>query len=264
MIHHLEAGVGPPMVLLHGGTGGGANWFRIISLLAAVFRLYAPDLPGFGLSAPVTPVPPIGVMAADLMARWLDDNRLERVHVAGTSFGGLTALRLAQRHPGRVATLFLLDAAGLGRAVHPAVRIAALPLLARTVLQPTRAGNSALLRLLLTSDRSRLTAEQLDALTDYLHATAVRAGTDYASATLRLFVGGGGQREVLSADELRSITQPVTVMWGARDRLLPVAHARHAAQHIPHARLLVLPHAGHSPNWEAPEEVAASLRAHAT
>src|SRR5688572_9351387 len=259
-LHHLEAGEGAAIVLLHGGTGGGANWFRILPLLAAHYRLLAPDLPGFGLSEAIAPAAPMGVLAADIIARWLDANALDRVHVVGTSFGGLAALRLAQRFPDRVVTLFLLDAAGLGTAVHAGVRAAVLPILARPLLHPSRAGTRALLHLLLTSDRSQLNAAQIDALVEYIYLTAVRAGTDYGIETLRLFATIAGQREVFTPAELQSIAHPTTVMWGERDRLLPAVHATHAAAHMPYVTLRTLPRAGHSQNWEAPADVAAAIR----
>ena len=259
-LHHLEAGAGAAIVLLHGGTGGGANWFRVLPLLSPHYRLLAPDLPGFGLSEPVAPAAPMGVVAAEILVRWLDANALDRVHVVGTSFGGLAALRLAQRHPDRVATLLLLDAAGLGNDIHAGVRAAALPVLSRPLLHPSRAGTRALLYLLLTSDRSQLTDGQLDALVEYIYLTALRAGTAYGIATLRLFATVAGQREVVTPNELRSITQPTTVMWGERDRLLPAAHAAHAAAHMPNATLRTIPGAGHSPNWEAAAHVAAAIR----
>jgi pyruvate dehydrogenase E2 component (dihydrolipoamide acetyltransferase) len=262
-LHHLEAGAGAPVVLLHGGTGGGANWFRILPLLAPHYRIFAPDLPGFGLSEPVAPAAPMGVVASDILARWLDANALPRVHVVGTSFGGLAALRLAQRYPERVTTLFLLDAAGLGTGVHAGVRMAAIPALTRALVQPSRAGTRALVNLLLTSDRSQLSRAQLDALVDYIYLTAVRAGTDYGVETLRLFASAAGQREVVTPEELQCITMPVMVMWGERDRLLPVAHARRAAGHMPAATLRLVPRAGHSPNWEAPSIVASAIREHA-
>jgi pimeloyl-ACP methyl ester carboxylesterase len=259
-LHHLEAGSGAAVVLLHGGTGGGANWFRILPLLAPHYRVLAPDLPGFGLSEPVAPAAPLGEIAADILAHWLDANGLDRVHLVGTSFGGLAALRLAQRHPARVATLFILDSAGLGTGLHAAVRATASRLMPSLVLRPSRTGTRLLLHLLLTSDRTQLSHETIDALVEYIYFTAVRAGTDYGVATMRLFTSPSGQREIMTPAELRAIAHPTTVMWGARDRMLPVAHAEHAATHLPNATLRILPHAGHSPNWESPSEVAAAIR----
>lgn len=254
-MHHLEAGAGEPVVLLHGGTGGGANWFRQIGRLSTRFRVLAPDMPGYGMSDRAVPELPLGRAAASVFETWLAANDVSRALVVGTSFGGLAALRLAVHSPDRVARLLLLDAAGLGRGIHPAVRLAATAPLAAVALRPTLSGTRLQLRIMLTSDRSRLSREAEAALAAYIYETGVAAGIPYLSLTLRMFVGPGGQREVLGDDELRSIRQPVSVVWGQRDRLIPVAHAHRAAGILPNARLTVIPRAGHSPNWEAPDAV---------
>jgi pimeloyl-ACP methyl ester carboxylesterase len=257
--HHLEEGQGPPVVLLHGGSGGGANWFRLLPRLAEANRVLAPDLPGFGLSATREPSAPLGEAAADIIAEWLARLDVRNALVAGTSFGGLVALRLAQRHPRRVGRLLLLDSAGLGRRFHPAARCATIPLIAGPALRPTRRGTRAVLTTLLTADRRDLPAEMLDALADYLYASARAAGTPYVIRTLRLFGGLRGQREVVTPAELAELPQPISLVWGGRDRFLPVSHARRAVRYCRNARLEIIENAGHSPNWEAPAAVAAAF-----
>lgn len=266
--HHIEAGSGAPVVLLHGGTGGGANWFRVIGPLATRFRVLAPDLPGFGLSDPIPVARPLGAAAAERLVDWMAQNDVSDALVVGTSFGGLAALRIAQRSS-RVSRLLLLDAAGLGRGIHPAVRVATALPLTRLFMAPSRRGTAAVLRLLLTSDLSRMSATQERALIDYLLTTARAAGTKYLARTLEMFAGAGGQREVLDPDELGRLHLPVSIVWGERDRLLPLEGARQAALVLPDARLVMLPGTGHSPNWERPDAVVAAIvdlssrRAHA-
>lgn len=253
-IHHLESGSGSAVVLLHGGTGGGANWFRIIGPLARSFRVLAPDLPGFGLSDPRRATVPLSRLAADRLMEWMEIQEISNALVVGTSFGGLAALRLAQRSPA-VTRLMLLASAGLGRHIHPSVRlVTAVPVTALATL-PSRRGTAWTVRHLLTSDRSGIPTDHLDRLIDYLYAAARAAGARYTARTLRMFAGAWGQREVLGRDELMSLTQPVSLVWGELDRLIPVAHARAAAAWIPHAALHVLPGIGHSPNWESPDAV---------
>ncbi|MGH7443673.1 MAG: alpha/beta fold hydrolase, partial [Longimicrobiales bacterium] len=111
-IHHLEVGRGRPLVLLHGAGGGGANWYRLLKALGEERRVLAPDLPGFGFSDPMPVHAPLGEHAARRVEAWLNANGLAACDAAGTSFGGLIAIRLAQR--GCVERLVLLDAAGLG------------------------------------------------------------------------------------------------------------------------------------------------------
>jgi pimeloyl-ACP methyl ester carboxylesterase len=256
--HHIEAGSGAPVVLLHGGTGGGANWFRLLGPLAAHFRVLAPDLPGFGLSDPIPVVRPLGTSAAERLVDWMAQNDVTDALMVGTSFGGLAALRVAQRSS-RVSRLLLLDAAGLGHGIHPAVRVATTLPLTQLLMAPSRRGTAAVLRLLLTSDLSLLSATQQRALIDYLLTTARAAGTKYLARTLEMFAGAGGQREVLGSDELAGLRLPVSIVWGERDRLLPLESARLAARALPDARLIVLPGIGHSPNWERPEAVVTAI-----
>jgi pimeloyl-ACP methyl ester carboxylesterase len=255
-LHHLEAGTGPPVVLLHGGTGGGANWFRQIGPLSSRYRVLAPDLPGFGLSDPVAPAAPLGRAAAGIILEWLEANGVRDALLVGTSFGGLTAVRVAQAAPrGRVSRLLLLDSAGLGRRIHPALRLAAATPLTSLAVRPTVGGTRQLLRRLLTSRPDRLSAVQLDALVGFLYTTGLRAGTWYLVRTLRLFVGARGQREILTPDELAALSLPVSIVWGEADRMLPVAHAVRTALRMPDATVRILPDVGHSPNWEDPVAV---------
>ena len=267
-MHHLESGAGPVVVLLHGGTGGGANWFRMIGPLSAGFRVLAPDLPGFGLSDAIDVVPPLGEAAAGHLLEWLETHDLDDVLVVGTSFGGLAALRLAQRTP-RVSRLLLLDSAGLGRGIHSSIRlITGLPV-TRAFMGSSRRGTMLVLRHLLTSNLSDISEHQLSALVEYLTASGRHTGARYAAETLRRFAGAGGQKELLEEAELARLSLPVSLVWGARDRLLPVSHARAAARLLPDATLRIVADAGHSPNWEQPATVVdaifelAARRAHA-
>jgi pimeloyl-ACP methyl ester carboxylesterase len=255
-LHYLEEGSGSTVVvLLHGGSGGGANWFRLLPRLARRYRVLAPDLPGFGLSGRRPLRPPLGAQAAALLDEWLHAVGAVRALVVGTSFGGLAAARLALRSPQRISHLMLLDAAGLGRRIHPLVRLAALRFLVRPAVRPTRRGTAALFRTLLTRYRDELSAEQTDALIAYLHESAAAAGTDYLAETLRLFIGPRGQREVLSTAELAALPMPVAIVWGEDDTFLPPADARAAAAACPNATFTAVPRAGHSPNWERADAV---------
>jgi pimeloyl-ACP methyl ester carboxylesterase len=258
-LHHLEEGTGRPVVLLHGGSGGGANWFRLLPRLAQRYRVLAPDLPGFGLSDARAPDPPLGRTAAIVLEGWLAAQDVEDAVVVGTSFGGLAALRLAQLAPARVGRLLLLDSAGLGREIHPLVRLASLPGVTALALRPTRRGTAATFRRLLTTNRSRLSAAQIDALVTYLCVSARQAGTPYLVRTMRQFADVRGQREVVGGAELGALPQPVSLVWGALDTFLPVSHAHAAAAHCRDARVVIIPDAGHSPNWETPEEVVAAV-----
>jgi len=257
-LHYLAAGgAGPTVVLLQGASGGAANWYRIIGPLSRQCRVLALDLPGFGLSGPAAPAGPLGGYVAGVVEDWLSRIGVERCTLVGTSFGGLAALRLAQRRPDRVDRLVLLDSAGLGRDLPVLVRLACLPLVGPALLTPSRLGTRWLLDRVLTS--RPLTPEHAAALVDYLWWSARIGDVRVLAEAIAQFCDLGGQREVLDDEELAALRPPTLVLWGAEDRFLPAAHGARAAALIPRSVFVRIQGAGHSPNWEAPEELLAAL-----
>jgi pimeloyl-ACP methyl ester carboxylesterase len=255
-VHWLEAGNGPPLILLQGAGGGAANWYRLIGPLARRHRVLAPDLPGFGLSAGIEPVFPLGEQAARLMHDWLDRTGVEDpVDLLGTSFGGLVALRMTLARPDRVRRLVLLNACGLGRGVALPVRIAALAPFRSAIRHPSRAGTALLFRTLLTARRDGIPADQQAAIIDYTWRAACADTGDTLARALGMFTGLSGQREILGDVLLAGIRQPCLMLWGGSDRFLPCAHASRIGRLLPDARVRVLAGIGHSPNWEAPAAV---------
>lgn len=110
----LEAGDGPPVVLVHGsgpGVTAYANWRLTIPELSAHFRVLAPDMAGFGFSDKPGGY---GMDAwVDQILGFLDAVELEKVSLVGNSFGGGLALRVAARYPDRVDRLVLMGAMGV-------------------------------------------------------------------------------------------------------------------------------------------------------
>ena len=114
--NYLEAGDGPPLVLVHGsgpGVTAYANWRLTLPVLARDFRVLAPDIAGFGY----TERAPDAVYDLDLwtdhLLGFLDALDLSVVHLLGNSFGGGLALALAVRAPERIGRLVLMGACGV-------------------------------------------------------------------------------------------------------------------------------------------------------
>jgi len=256
-LHALSAGRGEAIVLLHGAGGGGANWFAVFNALSRDYRVLAPDLPGFGFSPPLDVEPPLGRAVAEAIDAWLESRGEHAVHLVGTSLGGLIALRIAERSPDRVRTVTLLDSAGLGAGLPLIVRCGTLPGCERFVRSTSRTGLDFFLRRYLTS--LPLPADRHEALLDFLLAVSEAGGGETVAQYLRRFATLAGQSEVLGPRVLTRITTPTHVLWGEKDRFLPVRHARRAARALPRSRLTVLKGAGHSPNWEVPEAVASAI-----
>ncbi len=111
-------GQGPPLVLLHGGHGSWAHWVRNIEPLSRRFRVCAADLPGYGdSSAPASPTLDSLLVAT---CQTLDAllGAATPIALAGFSFGGLVAARLAAQRAA-VSALALLGPAGHGGARRP-------------------------------------------------------------------------------------------------------------------------------------------------
>lgn len=255
-VHYLEAGSGEPLLLLHGAGGGAANWYRLIEPLAKSYRVLSLDLPGFGLSDAIHPERPLGQQVAALVAEWLEAIDVAPAHIVGTSFGGLVGTRLSQRIG--VRSLVLIDAAGLWPDAMLGLRLACNRLIQRIPLKQSRRGTRWLLRNVLIS--SQLPPEDEAALADYLYWSNVRTDARALARAYTLFAGLRGQAEVLTNAELRDLAPRTLIIWGERDRFLPLTQFRRAAALAAGAQLRIIPAVGHSPNWEAPDLVLAEIQ----
>lgn len=212
-IRTFEGGAGPPLLLVHGFGGAAWNFSELAPLLPGR-RLVIPDLPGHGRSSPL-PAPTLSGFA-DLLAGLLDGP----ADVLGHSMGGTVALRLAERHPALVRSLVLAAAAGISSST----RIAEVTLALSGVLQPGRiAGRRS--SLVAGSKRLRrlVFGPYVVANPDMLSERAVHGFL--RGPTMHTDALGAGL--ALAADdprrELDRVRCPVLVLWGARDRQVPLA-----------------------------------------
>ncbi len=261
-MQYLEAGSGPPLLLLHGHEQSATGWRWVIPALARDHRVLALSLPGHGDSAPAVGAYAPGSDAAPFVADFLDALGVGPVHVVGHSSGGAVALRLALADPARVSTLTLVASAGLGRDVHPLLALDTLPLVGEVAillswLPGGGLGRSAMSTAMLFARPWRIPA----AFLVEQHAMARRPGQLEAStATARALFDASGQRQIL-LDRLPELTQPTLVVWGGCDYVLPAHQGRVAVDLLPRGRLTVLPDCGHLPHVEQPGQFAAVLGA---
>ncbi len=224
-IHWLGVGeeAGEPVVLIHGLSGSSRWWARNIRGLATDFRLLIPDLIGFGRSRATDGLPAIGEVA-DLLCEWAERIGVPCAHLVGHSMGGQISVHLAARYPERVGRLVLADAAGIPRPLTPR----ALARFAFELAPPRAWGDPRFLPVIL---RDALTAGPRS----ILQATAHIIRDDVRPLLPR-------------------IQAPSLIVWGERDTLIPLAHAREFRRRIRNSRLVVLRRAAHNPMVDRPAE----------
>jgi pimeloyl-ACP methyl ester carboxylesterase len=115
-LDYVVAGRGPPLLLLHGWPQTCYAWRKVLPLLLADFRIYVPDLPGFGASSKPRDGFDKKAIAGHLL-RLMDHAGHARFGVAGHDMGGQVAYPLAAMHPDRVGGLAFIESGlpGLGQ-----------------------------------------------------------------------------------------------------------------------------------------------------
>jgi pimeloyl-ACP methyl ester carboxylesterase len=262
-VHHVYGGTGsPPVVFIHGlGSAGYLEWRFTLPALARAHRVFAPDLPGFGRSE--KPVSDYGIsLFARVVEEYVRRRRLKAVLV-GASMGGRVALEVALRRPEMVRKLVLVNSLGVVRPrFKPFYPLMLVPRVGEGMLSLIR---EALHRL--PPDQVRRYAQRYMGVYGDIHRVMddsylsglreMHAADGYSHAyvsTVRALARPESYEATPLMSRLGSTSLPVLLIWGARDRLLPLARAREAHGLLPSARLEVIEEAGHSPQAERPEQ----------
>jgi pimeloyl-ACP methyl ester carboxylesterase len=259
VIYHL-AGSGPPVVLIHGMVNSSRHWRDVALRLAASHTVVAPDLIGHGDSATPRGDYSLGAHAAsirDLLAVI----GIERATIVGHSLGGGVAMQFFYQFPQRTERLALISSGGLGREVSPLLRTAALPGIStalRLAAHPRLLDGLADAGQRLQSSGSRY-GVHLRAIARALQPLERDGARDAFLHTLRAVIDVKGQR-VSANDRLYLLHGfPTLIVWGGRDRTIPVRHGQEAHRRAPGSRFELLPRAAHFPHLEDPEGLAALL-----
>lgn len=249
-IHALEAGAGPPVLLLHGFAGAAEEWRPTLELLARHgYRAIAVDALGFGRSDKPGDAPYSLAFYADLYAGLLAALGLPHAAFVAHSLGGKFALATAILHPACVSRLVLVDSDGF-ITPSPLTKAGAWPLLGPAMLwlsaQPVSI--RALLTTAFAHPEQHVTPELVTRLSVALsspdHRRALQAISRRYDAT---DLGRTGLRARLN--ELRC---PTLLIWGEADRIFAPTYGELARQEIPGAHLITIPDCGHYPQIEAP------------
>jgi 2-hydroxymuconate-semialdehyde hydrolase len=232
----------PPVLWLHGsgpGVTALTNWEAVLEELAGDYHNLAPDIVGFGESTHPDP-PPAGIRAftdlrVETLRALLDELGIEQVDLIGNSMGGIISLCFTLAHPERVRRIVLMGTGGAP--VPPTPELLAL---IRFYDDPTVEAMAALM--------SSFVADP-DVFGDRLQAIAAermpRATRPDVERSHRATFTLTGERLPIDEDTMASVRQPVLLLHGDHDRLLPLECAEWYAKVLPDARLEVVEGAGH-------------------
>jgi pimeloyl-ACP methyl ester carboxylesterase len=245
---YLDAGNGPPLVLVHGFSGSKENWLPAMAHVDG-YRMIAVDLPGWAESQRIDGVD-YGVEAqAARLARFIAALSLDRPVVAGHSMGGHIGGVFAARHPDQLSRLVLVASAGVRFVENDfARRVFA----GETPFNAATRDEFATMLHLFFADPPWLPPRAMDVLLE-------RNIANHAFHRDMIDVLRRGDRAFLLESELHAIRVPVAVLWGADDRTLDVSSLDVFRRELPAATITVLPGVGHMPMMERPRETARVL-----
>jgi 4,5:9,10-diseco-3-hydroxy-5,9,17-trioxoandrosta-1(10),2-diene-4-oate hydrolase len=238
---------GSPVILIHGIGQDIEYWASAIRALAAHHQVYALDLPGHGKTDK-----PLGISyTLDDLSQFVQDFMstlgIQKTHLVGHSLAGAVSMRLVLRQTAVVNRLVLVDSGGFGREVSMMFRILSLPFLGEIFTRPSLSGSAALLKMFVHNP-----ATITDDMIEHNYQMSILPGTQQSVLkALRTNVNIWGQID--NRADLRSITSitnPVLVIWGRQDNLIPVAHADIAAKGFPNVRVQIMENCAHFPMLE--------------
>jgi pimeloyl-ACP methyl ester carboxylesterase len=272
-VHYVDHGGpadGPLLVMVHGLGGSLVNWAALAPLLTDTCHVVALDLIGFGLTRAGAHSTSVD-SNQQMLHRFLSEVVGRRAIMVGNSMGAMISILQAARHPETVTALVLVDPPmpGLWEArPDPLVAFGfglyAVPPLGRAMLKARGRVRSPeqlamdVLRLCCV-DASRVSPVVLE---QHLEVARIRRGfpdldVQFLAAARSLMRVLVRRKSYLAA--MRSITVPVLLLHGEKDRLVPIGASRAVAAAIPSWRFTVAPDTGHVPQLEAPEWTAGQI-----
>ena len=227
------------ILFLHGFSADSATWAAIAAGLARDgVRVIAADLPGHGSTAIEAPT---FEAVCDATAAFVQALNLQGAQVAAHSMGAATAIRLTAEGRLRPAALTLLAPAGLGGEIDADF--------VRGMATVTTGGALAHLLRRLALRAPTMSRTQLDAMAQ-----------EFAKGRLRQLADAlapAGRQGVDVVADLATIAVPVQLIWGLADRVLPWTQVAAAPSRC---AIHLIADAGHMPQWDRPQDVAALLK----
>tara|TARA_R110001592_G_scaffold7321_12_gene41131 strand:+ start:573 stop:1529 length:957 start_codon:yes stop_codon:yes gene_type:complete len=243
-----------PIVLIHGTSASLHTWDGWVDQLKTQRRVIRFDLPAFGLTGPDPKNNYTIEHYAEVVIAVLDELKVKKSVLAGNSLGGYIAWATAVLYPERVSQIILVDASG-----YP-FKSESLPLAFKLSKNPI---TSRLLKNVLPKSLVKKSVENVYGNPDLVTSELVDR---YYDLTLR-----EGNRNALKerfkqtvpgdlAKKISTINVPTLIIWGRKDKLIPIKLAMKFKKDIINSQLVVFDDLGHVPHEENPQATVAVVK----
>ncbi|WP_084389046.1 alpha/beta fold hydrolase [Fusibacter sp. 3D3] len=266
ILAYRECGEGArTLLLIHGNMSSSLHFDHLMNALSDEFKIYAPDLRGFGHSSYHESFDSLKALSEDL-EYFVDKLRLKDIELVGWSTGGGIAMQFAADNPGLVKRLVLLESVGasgypmyfkdekghpdLSRPLMTKSEIASDPVQVAPVLEALSKGDSAFYRALW--DAAIYTGAKKPDVEDYVrYITEMllqRNLVDIDYALSRFNITDLENAYGKGTGDVKKIKCPVIVVQGEKDIVVPMAMAEEILAQLKCEKTLkVLKNSGHNP-----------------
>ena len=249
ILYATRTGSGVPLILIHGMGSASTIWKGITPALERHFEVITVDLPGHG-QTPYDPGQAMDPAAlADLIVTNMDTLDIQQAHFVGNSLGGWVGLEIASRHPSRVLTFTGLAPAGL--ILTPYTKINPITAQSRQIAVLTHSIQKYLLRFMWAKRIGFASSSPKWRELPYEYALDAALAMGVSKGYFPAWNAMLYRRFDTPIDS----SIPLTVVFGDSDQTLPASTWQERTLVPPHTRWIVLPHCGHAPQWDCPEDV---------
>jgi pimeloyl-ACP methyl ester carboxylesterase len=228
-VHYLASGPadGRAVVLVHGLGGSAEEWHNLTRyLVKAGFRVYRPDLPGFGRSEKPVDFSYSVSDQAEVVTGFMDALGLKQADLCGTSMGGWIVQLVAAKHPERVRRLIVFDAVGIYEK----------PTWDTALFTPATPADLDQLMVLLMPNPPKTPG--------FIARDIIRFSNDRAwvvrRAVATMLTGKDTTDQLLP-----ELKMPILIVWGALDRIAPLSQGETMHRLAPQSDLEVFADCGH-------------------
>jgi len=249
-VHYVEAGNGPPIILIHGFLYHTVMWKKNIDALAEKFKVYAIDLWGWGYSERLKEKEYSFERYGKQIVGFMDALNIKKATLAGQSMGGGISVYVAAHYPERVDRLILVDPAVIPYPMTTIGKIYQFPFIGEFMNAiPGDALMKNNIKTIWFYDKNKVTEEYCKEVLQPLCIKGSYAGT--------MFILRNVLKEPYVESEanlLAKMSIPTLIIHGREDKAIPLHRSKRLNDFWKGSKLVIFDKAGHSPHEEYPEK----------